>query len=265
VSDPDTLSERDIEILHAALGAAVDGPFFPDWEFPTLMGVTRAESRAVLEAWPAVAPDPVTVDVAVSNAVANLRGYPHRAWDTWASYSDASPEELRSVARRWWRYVKDPGWAIRPIEAGHEPVVPRPPITDLRVYHNIRSRLAFLERHLAEADGAPLNVNQLVLSWRRASDDFGSWDRATPEMMADLLSVRDRLDQFLELASSETEVYLLALVDPIDTAYRAVTEESESFVSLIPGEHPGWWWHRLSIKPGAALREALQVARGADQ
>lgn len=35
-----TAEERDI--VRRSLTAAVEGPYFPDWEFQTLFGVTRA-------------------------------------------------------------------------------------------------------------------------------------------------------------------------------------------------------------------------------
>ncbi len=49
----DRLSDRDVEIVRQCLAAAVRGPFFPDWEFGTLMGLTRDEVQDVLLTWPA--------------------------------------------------------------------------------------------------------------------------------------------------------------------------------------------------------------------
>lgn len=39
------------ELVRRCLAASVDGPFFPDWEFETLFGLTRDEVREVLDAW----------------------------------------------------------------------------------------------------------------------------------------------------------------------------------------------------------------------
>jgi hypothetical protein len=94
------LTDRESDIVHAALRASVEGPFFPDWEFRTLMGVQREEMRAVLDAWPTVV-DAEIADLAINNAFNNLLGYPHDDWEEWASYSDAEPKELAQVFMRW--------------------------------------------------------------------------------------------------------------------------------------------------------------------
>jgi hypothetical protein len=70
------LSVNEVDVITRCLQASVDGPYFDDWEFSTLMGMERNEMRTVLEAWP----NPVDSDkqsVAVNNALVNLRGYPH--------------------------------------------------------------------------------------------------------------------------------------------------------------------------------------------
>jgi hypothetical protein len=93
---------RDEVVIGAALRGAVDGPFFPEWEFRTLMGVTRDEMRRVLADWPHRS-DP-TANLAVNNALVNIWTYPHHAWDAWdawALFSDATPEEIHGVLQRW--------------------------------------------------------------------------------------------------------------------------------------------------------------------
>ena len=50
---PDAVDERDRDVIERCLRAAVEGPFFPDWEFHALFGLDREEVRAVLSAWPA--------------------------------------------------------------------------------------------------------------------------------------------------------------------------------------------------------------------
>ena len=74
--DPARLSPSDVTMLGACLRAAADGPFFPDWEFETLFGLSRDEVRAAAEGWPANAARP-EVEIAVYNSLANLNGYPH--------------------------------------------------------------------------------------------------------------------------------------------------------------------------------------------
>ena len=39
----------DSRVIGECLRAAVNGPFFPDWEFSTLFGLTRDEVRAVAD------------------------------------------------------------------------------------------------------------------------------------------------------------------------------------------------------------------------
>lgn len=76
-----------LSLLGRSLRAAVDGPYFPDWEFETLMGLTRDEMRVFADAWPQTPPEtPNGYDsaahaqmVAINNAANNLLGYPHGA------------------------------------------------------------------------------------------------------------------------------------------------------------------------------------------
>jgi len=103
----------------------------------------------------------------------------------------------------------------------------------------------------------PLNVNQLILRWERARDDFGSWDRAALGAYAELLATRDQIERFLEVASFETRAYRDGLAGPIDEAYREATREGPDLVDQIGGVHPGWWWHRVPLRPGAELRRVL--------
>jgi hypothetical protein len=74
MSIADGMTAGDIETIRICLRAAVDGPYFGEWEFQTLMGVTRGEMRAVLAAWPSDSPEQA---LAVNNALNNLLGYPH--------------------------------------------------------------------------------------------------------------------------------------------------------------------------------------------
>jgi hypothetical protein len=40
-------------------------------------------------------------DVAVSNTLNHLLGYPHRQWDVWDEFISVAPESLASVLARW--------------------------------------------------------------------------------------------------------------------------------------------------------------------
>jgi hypothetical protein len=95
----DDLSKRDESVILAALRAALDGPFFPEWEFQTLMGISRDEMRAVLAAWPDRSSQ--TAFLAVNNALNNIWGYPHEHLEAWVRVSDAPRDEVREVLDRW--------------------------------------------------------------------------------------------------------------------------------------------------------------------
>ena len=46
------LTQNEQQVVFECLKAAVDGPFFPDWEFPTLFGLWREEVGRVVADWP---------------------------------------------------------------------------------------------------------------------------------------------------------------------------------------------------------------------
>jgi hypothetical protein len=94
------LSDQESKVIHAALRASVEGPFFPDWEFQTLMGVDREEMRAAMGIWPERT-DGVDTELSVNNALVMLLGYPHGRWDAWPEYSEADRAELFRVYERW--------------------------------------------------------------------------------------------------------------------------------------------------------------------
>lgn len=92
-----TLSDHDMSILGEALRAAVDGPFFPDWEFHTIFGLHRSEVRAIAEAWPLQVASPEKTEQAVNNSLNNLLGYPHgeeAVWSQWISVDERQLCEL---------------------------------------------------------------------------------------------------------------------------------------------------------------------------
>jgi hypothetical protein len=90
----------DERIIGECLRAAVEGPFFPDWEFSLLFGLERHEVAAVLASWPRT-DDPEVRDLAVNNALNNLLGYPHKKMSVWSDYISVSPAEVAAVFRRW--------------------------------------------------------------------------------------------------------------------------------------------------------------------
>ena len=94
---------RDEELIRECLRAAVEGPFFPEWEFSLLFGLERREVASVLASWPE-SDDPDTQRHAVNGTLNNLLGYPHRKGAVWGEYISVSREEVNALYRRWrWR------------------------------------------------------------------------------------------------------------------------------------------------------------------
>ncbi|VIO65683.1 hypothetical protein CI1B_07900 [Bradyrhizobium ivorense] len=80
------LSSAEIDTVRDALRATVEGTFFPDWEFETLIGVDRATVREVHAAWPRRTVDQIEFTCAVINSMNNLVGYPHGRNNELVSY-----------------------------------------------------------------------------------------------------------------------------------------------------------------------------------
>jgi hypothetical protein len=95
------MTPDDARTIAECLRAAVDGPFFVDWEFNTLFGLERGEVATVLAEWPETS-NAEDQGLAVNNVLNNLLGYPHGASeDTWREYIGASPREVAAVLARW--------------------------------------------------------------------------------------------------------------------------------------------------------------------
>jgi hypothetical protein len=97
----DTLSADERALIGRCLRAAVEGPFFDEAEFPTLIGVTRTEARRLAFAWPTVSHTDETVASAVNNMLLNLFGYPHGDEAAWAQLIGVSQSEIRGVWAKW--------------------------------------------------------------------------------------------------------------------------------------------------------------------
>ena len=82
----EALSSAEIDTVRDALRATVEGTFFPDWEFQTLIGVDRATVKEVHAAWPRRTVDQADFSCAVINSMNNLVGYPHGSDNELASY-----------------------------------------------------------------------------------------------------------------------------------------------------------------------------------
>ncbi|MGH4034095.1 hypothetical protein ACQB60_34795 [Actinomycetota bacterium Odt1-20B] len=78
----------------------VNGPFFPDWEFHTLMGFTRDEIAVIAVSWPASS-DSGERDDAVNNVLNMLLGYPHGYDSRWHEYSAATLAQIARTFASW--------------------------------------------------------------------------------------------------------------------------------------------------------------------
>ena len=103
-----SLDADELKVVGECLRAAAYGPFFPDWEFSSLFGLSRQEVQVVADRFPNLDEDddgPAEGNddwLAINNTFANLIGYPHGVTpSTWSQYISVSQPELRSLYSRW--------------------------------------------------------------------------------------------------------------------------------------------------------------------
>ena len=94
-----TVDERDL--VRRCLKAATDGPFFPEWEFSTLFGLTREEVRTCWSSSQKLRSEDQVMRQAIHGCLANLLGYPHREQEAWDRLISASREEVAEVFAKW--------------------------------------------------------------------------------------------------------------------------------------------------------------------
>lgn len=108
--DRQQLADQDLAVLGACLHATVDGPYFPEWEFHTLMGLSRADVAEIAKAWPEAPADypphfessDDAVRTAITNAANMLLGYPHGvSRDQVESDLGYSLPEVAQALTRW--------------------------------------------------------------------------------------------------------------------------------------------------------------------
>jgi len=96
------LDEREREIVRECLHAAVEGPFFSEWEFGTIFGLTRDEVRQVLLCWPKLNEADESVVRAINNSFNNLLGYPTpNKQAIWPKFISVSGMELARIFDKW--------------------------------------------------------------------------------------------------------------------------------------------------------------------
>ena len=93
-----TLNEKNI--VRECLKAALDGPFFPDWEFQSLFGIEREELKKIVQDWPRIDPSDEVVVSAIHNSIVNLTGYPHGKVKEWEQYISVSQDEVIKVLEK---------------------------------------------------------------------------------------------------------------------------------------------------------------------
>ena len=98
ISEDLTANEKDI--VERCLQAGVEGTFFPDWEFRTLMGAERSEVRAVWLAWPDGEADGPSYTV--SSVLNNLLGYPHAKDDALLVLVPEGMDAIQRVFDKIW-------------------------------------------------------------------------------------------------------------------------------------------------------------------
>ena len=94
------LDPADVQTVGQALIAAVEGPFFPDWEFETLIGVERATVRTLAQSWPDLVGDEESEAAAVVNVLNNLVGYPHGRNDDLERRVPGGSDQIAAVLDR---------------------------------------------------------------------------------------------------------------------------------------------------------------------
>ena len=95
------LTDREAAVILRCLRAAVEGPFFPEWEFHTLFGLHRAEVAAVAARWPNVSNAEEDVRLAINNSLGNLLGYPHGEPVAFKEPVGESAEEVERIFSKW--------------------------------------------------------------------------------------------------------------------------------------------------------------------
>ena len=95
----DYLSAEETNLIAQCLWAAANGPFFPDWEFHSLIGLERSEVLEVSQEWPSTS-DANRQELAVDNVLNNLLGYPVDMKE-WPAYISYSRDQVASAFSHW--------------------------------------------------------------------------------------------------------------------------------------------------------------------
>lgn len=91
----------DRDLIHRALTACAEGPFFEEWEFHTLFGMDRSELRRCAVRWSEGASVDPEIRAAVGGALDNLLDYPHDRDSELETHLGISRSQLEEVFTRW--------------------------------------------------------------------------------------------------------------------------------------------------------------------
>jgi hypothetical protein len=88
-------------IILQCFNAAIEGPFFPEWEFHTLMGFTRKEINLIYLNFKEKHIIDENFKIALSNLLGNLLYYPHnQSQKIWDKYIHMSKKELEALVNQ---------------------------------------------------------------------------------------------------------------------------------------------------------------------
>ena len=96
----ENLSLAEIDIVKCALNATVEGSFFSDREFETLIGVNRETVKKVQQSFPRQTVDPEEFFCAVFGSMRNLLGYPHGRDEELIAYVPGGASAVRNALDR---------------------------------------------------------------------------------------------------------------------------------------------------------------------
>ncbi len=92
-------NDKEKKIIKECLNATVNGPFFPDWEFHTLLGFERLYVKDIFENWSEMSELKESANdiiLVIKVSIGNLLSYPHGNEDVWSDYISISKQELEA-------------------------------------------------------------------------------------------------------------------------------------------------------------------------
>ena len=95
------LSLEEQSTIYECVKAAVNGPFFPDWEFHSLFGLSRKEMAEIVKLWSSINLDSQDAQLAINGALNNLTGYPHPYFEVWQDYLPSDRHAVIALFEKW--------------------------------------------------------------------------------------------------------------------------------------------------------------------